>query len=100
MPDPDNERLWEYVAGQFLIRKGLTYMNTGTVGPSPGPVLQAQIDALTGFLTDPSSFDRYVFTRNFRDAMRDKMAAIIGCKPLEVAYTNNTTEGMVFGRPS
>ena len=97
VPDSDNEHLWECVAGQFLLRKGLTYLNTGTVGPSPGPVHQAEIDALTGFKTDPTNFDRFVFTRNFRDAMRHKIAAFMGCKPTEVAYTSNTTEGMVFG---
>ena len=29
--------------------------------------------------------------------MRAKMAKYIGCKSTEVAFTNNTTEGMVFG---
>jgi selenocysteine lyase/cysteine desulfurase len=29
--------------------------------------------------------------------MREKMAKFIGCKSSEVAFTNNTTEGMVFG---
>src|SRR5262249_20906000 len=32
---PDDERFWELVAGEFLLRKGLAYMNTGTRGPSP-----------------------------------------------------------------
>ena len=27
---PDNERYWEGVASQFLLRKGVSYMNTGT----------------------------------------------------------------------
>ena len=29
-PAPDDEPAWETVASQFLLRDGLTYMNTGT----------------------------------------------------------------------
>ncbi len=31
----DDETYWEGVADQFLIRKGVSYMNTGTRGVSP-----------------------------------------------------------------
>lgn len=95
--DPDDEAYWQWVSEQFLIRDGLIYMNTGTRGPSPKSVHKAQIEALEGINTDYPSYSHYVYNRDFRDMLKRKMAAYIGCNPSEVAFTNNTTEGMVFG---
>jgi selenocysteine lyase/cysteine desulfurase len=94
---PDNERYWEFVAGQFLLRKGVTYMNTGTRGPSPRSVHMAQLDALRGVDTDYLGFTKIVYTKDFLDTLRGKLAAFVGAKPSEIAFTNNTTEGMVLG---
>ena len=94
---PDDERSWESVASQFLLRKGLTYMNTGTRGPSPRSVHLAELKALEGIDSDYWSFSSTAYTPEYRAELRRKMAAFIGANPLEVAFTNNTTEGMVFG---
>ena len=32
---PDDESYWRWVADQFVIRDDITYLNTGTRGPSP-----------------------------------------------------------------
>ncbi|MBI4551455.1 MAG: aminotransferase class V-fold PLP-dependent enzyme [Candidatus Latescibacteria bacterium] len=94
---PDDERYWELVAGQFLIRKGLTYMNTGTRGPSPRSVHMAQIEAMVGIDSDYSGYTENAYNKDYRAELRNKMAAFLGVKTTEVAFTNNTTEGMVFG---
>lgn len=94
---PDDEHYWESVASQFLLRKGLTYMNTGTRGPSPRSVHMAQLNALEGVNSDYWGFSSTVYTPEYRVELRRKMATFIGAKPSEVAFTNNTTEGMVFG---
>jgi isopenicillin-N epimerase len=94
---PDDERYWELVANEFFIRKGVTYMNTGTRGPSPRSVHMAQIEALNGVNTDYLGFTQEVYTQNFRDLLRSKLAAFVGAYPSEIALTNNTTEGMVLG---
>ncbi len=96
-PDPDDVAYWNWVADQFLVREGVSYMNTGTRGPSPAPVHRAQIAAMEGVNADYKSYTSYVYNSDFRTKMRAKMAKYIGCKPNEVAFTNNTTEGMVFG---
>ncbi len=94
---PDDERYWEFVASQFLLRKGLTYMNTGTRGPSPRSVHMAQIDALNSVNADYFGFTKTGCNKDFLDMLRSKLAAFVGAKPSEVAFTSNTTEGMVFG---
>jgi len=94
---PAEERYWEFVASQFLLRKGLTYLNTGTRGPSPRSVHMAQIDALNGVNADYWGFTKTGCNKDFLDMLRGKLAAFVGAKPPEIAFTSNTTEGMVFG---
>ena len=94
---PDDERYWEFVASQFLLRQGLAYMNTGTRGPSPRSVHMAQIDALNGVNSDYFGFTKTVYNKDFLDMLRGKLAAFVGAHPSEIAFTCNTTEGMVFG---
>ena len=93
----DDEAYWEKVADQFILHPGLAYMNTGTKGPSPIGVHQAQSDALEGVNSDYKRYSSGVYNRDFQDNLKKKMAEFIGAMPEEVAFTNNTTEGMVFG---
>ncbi len=95
--EPDDEAYWRWVAGQFLIPDDLAYMNTGTRGPSPRSVIQAQVDAIRQADTDRLSYAKYVHNADFTTRLREKMATYLGCKPNEIAFTNNTTEGMAFG---
>lgn len=94
---PDDESYWRWVADQFLIRDDVTYLNTGTRGPSPRSVVQAQCNAIEAYDTDRLGYARHVQNEVFRERLHEKMAAFLGCDPDEVALTNNTTEGMVFG---
>ncbi len=96
-PQPDDEPYWRWVADQFLIRENLAYMNTGSRGPSPRSVYEAQIEAIRASNVDRLSYARYVHNAEFKDGLRIKMATFLGCNPSEVAFTNNTTEGMAFG---
>ena len=94
---PDNERYWEGVASQFLLRKGVAYMNTGTRGPSPRSVQKAQIDALHGVNADYFAFTKSTYNKDFVAMLRGKLATFVGAKPSEIAFACNTTEGMIFG---
>ncbi len=94
---PDDERFWELVTKQFLIRKDLAYMNTGTRGPSPRSVHMAQIDALNRINTDYVGFRRDFYTMEYSEAFTAKFARFVGCKPNEIAQANNTTDGMITG---
>ena len=95
--DAADEAHWRWVADQFLIRDDLIYMNTGTRGPSPRSVYLAQIEAIRQADTDRLSYAKHVHNPEFTARLREKMASFLGCAPAEVAFTNNTTEGMAFG---
>jgi selenocysteine lyase/cysteine desulfurase len=94
---PDDERYWNLVASQFFIREGLAYMNTGTRGPSPRPIHMAQVSALEAINADYSGYSRNVYTDERTDEMRKSLAAFLGAKPNEIAYSLNTSDGMVAG---
>jgi isopenicillin-N epimerase len=94
---PDDERYWHWVADQFLTQPDVAHMNTGTRGVSPRQVIKAQFDAIQAYDSDYVSYASYVNTTDRRAAIRSKLAHFVGCRPNEVAMTNNTTEGMAFG---
>jgi selenocysteine lyase/cysteine desulfurase len=94
---PSDERYWSLVANQFFLRKGLAYMNTGTRGPSPRPVHMAQVAALEGINIDYNGYGKTIYTDERKAEMRAKMAAFVGAKPNEIAYSLNTSDGMVAG---
>lgn len=97
VPDAADEPYWCWVAEQFPFRDGLIYMNTGTRGPSPRSVYQAQLEAIQRGNADYFSYAKDVHNLEFTTRLREKMASFLGCNANEVAFTNNTTEGMVFG---
>lgn len=94
---PDDDSFWNHVADQFLIRPGVSYMNTGTRGPSPRSVYRAQVNSIQQANTDGFSYAAHVYNAAFKDEVRAKLADFVGCKSTEIALTNNTTEGMVVG---
>ena len=93
----DDEAYWRSVAGEFLTAPDVAHMNTGTRGVSPRSVVQAQFDAIRSYDSDYFSHATHTCNAEFRTGLRTKLAAFVGCKPNEVALTNNTTEGMAFG---
>ncbi len=95
--EANDEAYWRWIASQFLTNPSIAYMNTGSRGPSPRQVIQAQFDAITAYDTDRLSYVTYVDTMERRAELRARLAAFVGCDADEVALTNNTTEGMAFG---
>ncbi|HEY7124037.1 MAG TPA: aminotransferase class V-fold PLP-dependent enzyme [Ktedonobacterales bacterium] len=71
------------------------YMNTGTNGPLPRRSHEALVQAAEAELNEGRA-SLPVIMRMFESfgVARAKIAAILGCDPLEVALTHNTTEGM------
>lgn len=93
----DDHAYWRWVADQFMLQPGLAYMNTGTRGPSPFPIYDAQVRSIYQANRDRLGYARHVYNSEFKASLRDKLSAFAGCKPNEIALTNNTTEGMVIG---
>ena len=77
----------------FAFAPGLIYLQTGSLGPTPRPVMERTIAAWKELELDPVSYG-YGEHERAMDDVRAKAAAFIGCKTEELVLTNCTTEGM------
>ncbi len=71
------------------------YMNFGAHGPSPRPVVEAAEGFLESHEYDvPTAGDPYEVAFEEYDRTRERLAALIGADPDEVALTESTTAGV------
>ena len=77
----------------FAFAPGLIYLQTGSLGPTPRPVMERTIAAWKELELNPSFYGYGGHERAMED-VRAKAATFIGCKTEELVLTNCTTEGM------
>lgn len=79
--------------GDFLFAPGLVYLQTGSLGPTPRPVLDRTLAAWRELETNPVVYG-YGAHEQAMEAVRVQAAAFLGCRTEELVLTNCTTEGM------
>jgi isopenicillin-N epimerase len=86
-----DEGYWDKVRREFRIEDGFAYLNTGTLGATPGPVL----DAMQGYwrIMAENPNENSTILQGRQEAIRAKAAQFIGATPGEVAILRNATEG-------
>ena len=83
---------------QFYLPKWRAFLNNGSLGIAPKPVVEAVADYLeksAGLMHSPldaGEYPRWGYER--MDAHRDELAAFIGCQRDELALMHNATEAL------
>lgn len=90
------EKYWtDLRRDQFLLADSRVFLNNGSLGLTPRPVLQAVIDSLTrGAEYSVDQVHRWGYEKLPEE--RAQMAGVLGCQPDELAFTHNCTEALGF----
>ena len=92
--DKNQDTYWAELRKQFLIPADEIYLNNGTVGSSPAPVLRAIFDAYntTEKLNQQDPEDYPIWGYAAWNEFRDPLAAFVGGTRDEIALLRNATE--------
>ena len=92
--DSNEDAYWREMRKQFLIPADEVYLNNGTVGSSPAPVLRAIFEGYesTEKLDQADPEDYPIWGYAAWNEFRDPLAAFVGCNRDEIALLRNATE--------
>jgi len=92
--DTNEDAYWAAMRKQFLIPPDEIYLNNGTVGSSPAPVLRAIFDGYSSTekmdQQDPEDYPIWGYAS--WNEFRDPLAEFVGCHRDEIALLRNATE--------
>ena len=77
----------------FAFAPGLVYLQTGSLGPTPRPVMEQTVAAWKELELNPT-FYGYGQYEAAMEQVRARAAVFVGCKTEELVLTRSTTDGM------
>ena len=88
-----DEAYWTQVAAKYRITPRTTNLEAGFFGMMAQPVLEAYHRHIDRVNSESSYFARREYPAMFRTA-RERVAAFVGAKPTELAFSRNATEAL------
>lgn len=80
---------------EYLFAPGLTYLNTGSAGPTPRAVIDRVVQAMVEIEANPVRMTYGTGSiRTQTDQARESAAALLGCEAQDLLITRSTTEAM------
>ncbi len=79
---------------EWMLEPSLTYLNTGSLGPTPRSILNEVLKAWTDLELNPVAKAYGGTTATLADNTRESVGGLIGCTADEVLLTRSTTNAM------
>ena len=79
---------------EYLFTDGITYLNTGTLGPCRRETIEASMKAWEDLESQPVKFYGILGAKELAEKTRSTAARFLGCDLSEILITNSTTNGM------
>jgi selenocysteine lyase/cysteine desulfurase len=100
---PDDPDFWKSVRDQFPLDKGTVFFNPGTVGAMPKVVVEKMVAHLKYIASSPADWaykddnkEEFISGYNNLMSIRTKVGRLINANALEIAMTDNVTNGMSY----
>ncbi|MGA7886564.1 MAG: aminotransferase class V-fold PLP-dependent enzyme [Acidobacteriaceae bacterium] len=96
-----NEDYWSVIQEAYSVNPDIIDLNNGGVSPSP-IVVQEAVERYNRLSNEGPSYYMWVILDQGREPLRQKLAALAGAKPGEIAIDRNSTEALntiIYGLP-
>lgn len=91
LSDPSDP--FEFIRSQLLVPPNRIYLNTGSLGPSPSPVIDAVINSIRKLEANPAP-ENWEGLGEEMERVRAKIGEFINAPTEDIILTRNTTEGL------
>lgn len=103
LADPQDPAFWKSVRDQFMLSKDAVFFNTGTVGVMPKAVVDKMVEHTHMMATHVADWaykddnkEQFISGYNNLLPIRTKVAKLLNCEVVEIAMTDNVTNGMSY----
>jgi selenocysteine lyase/cysteine desulfurase len=88
-----DEDYWSVIQQAYTVNPNIINFNNGGVSPSP-KVVQDAVERYNRFSNEAPSYFMWRILDQGREPLREKLAALAGCDPEEIAINRNATEAL------
>ncbi len=95
----DEEEFWLQIRQAYSVSPSIINLNNGGVAPQPR-VVQEAVEYYNRLSNEAPSYYMWRILDQGREPLREKMAAVAGCSPEELAFNRNSSEALetvIFG---